>query len=289
MVFSNFGAPLYEGFENNIKVENEDGKEDNFKYEFTEIDDEGNLTVKVILPKEDGDEDASEDEMCYIYILNPENSDIGNFKTIFDKLKENDELTMEDFLNKLTVDKDVLEKVKDSEDAKIPINYESLTITYILDQESVKECEESESTTQASTTQASTTQVSTTQASKNNKNNKDKDGGGFKDYKRSEKEDDESDEEDEEDEDEEDTDENEPFVGNRIEGFSGNNNRNSISRNFNMKLLLKSLLFACLFYLLAHGDTKNVLLKVVKIDKAHYLYLATVLFFIIYLILNILV
>ena len=56
-----------------------------------------------------------------------------------------------------------------------------------------------------------------------------------------------------------------------------------------MKLLLKSLLFACLFYLLAHGDTKNVLLKVVKIDKAHYLYLATVLFFIIYLILNILV
>ena len=56
-----------------------------------------------------------------------------------------------------------------------------------------------------------------------------------------------------------------------------------------MKLLLKSLLFACLFYLLAHDDTKNVLLKVVKIEKGYYLYLATILFFIIYLILNILV
>ena len=88
MLFSNFGAPLYyENFENNIKVENEDGKDATFKYEFKELDDEGNLTVKVILPKEDGDEDSSEDEMCYIYILNPENIDIGNFKPIFDKLK----------------------------------------------------------------------------------------------------------------------------------------------------------------------------------------------------------
>ena len=279
MVFSNFGAPLYEGFENNIKVGNDDGGEDTFKYEFKELDDEGNLTVKVILPKE-GDEDSSEDEMCYIYILNPDNSEIGNFKPIFDKLKENDELTMEDFLNKLTVDKDVLEKVKDSDDAKIPINYDSLTISYILDQESVKECEESESTTQASKNKNN----------KNNKNkyNKDKDGGGFKDYDK-ESDDEESDENEDESDDESNDQDEERFVGSRIERFNGSGNKNNIAHNFNMKLLLKSLLFACLFYLLAHDDTKNVLLKVVKIEKGYYLYLATILFFIIYLILNILV
>jgi hypothetical protein len=97
---------------------------------------------------------------------------------------------------------------------------------------------------------------------------------------------------DEEDNSEDDEDEdNEPFVGNRIEGFngSGRGNRNTIAHNFNMKLLLKSLLFACLFYLLAHGDTRTTLLKLLKIDKAHYLYLGTSLFFVIYLILNILI
>ena len=64
---------------------------------------------------------------------------------------------------------------------------------------------------------------------------------------------------------------------------------NNIGQNVNVRLLLKSLLFACLFYLLAHNDTKKVLLNVVKLGKDNYLYLATVLFFVAYLILNILV
>ena len=34
MVFSSFGAPLYEGFENSIKMNNEDGEADTFKYKF---------------------------------------------------------------------------------------------------------------------------------------------------------------------------------------------------------------------------------------------------------------
>ena len=76
--------------------------------------------------------------------------------------------------------------------------------------------------------------------------------------------------------------------GGEVEGFVGNNGTN-IGQNLNVRLLLKSLLFACLFYLLAHNDTKKVLLNVVKLGKDNYLYLATVLFFVAYLILNILV
>jgi len=57
----------------------------------------------------------------------------------------------------------------------------------------------------------------------------------------------------------------------------------------NMNLVLKALLFTCLFYLLAHKDSKNVILKVIKIEKENYLYLAGLLFLVGYLILNLIV
>jgi hypothetical protein len=285
MVFSNFGAPLYEGFEN-IKVDNDDGGEDTFKYKFVELkeakDYEGDLKVQVTLPNEEDGEGGEDIVMCYI--IKPQNRTLANYKKTFDDLKKNDEIDKEDFLDTLKVDESEFEKIQtflannDTEESlEIPIKYDSLTIKYILEQDSGKECdEESNATTQATTKE-------TTQATKRN---------DFKDYdKESDDSDDEEDEDDESKEEDEskDEDSNEPFVGSRIEGFNGSGNRNVIAHNFNVKMLLKSLLFACLFYLLAHDDTKNVLLKVVKIEKGYYLYLATVLFFVIYLILNILV
>jgi hypothetical protein len=287
MVFSNFGAPLYEGFENSINMKNEDGGEDTFKYEFVELkevkDYEGDLKVKVTLPNEgDGEGDGEgegDDDIVMCYIIKPQNRTLANYKKTFDDLNKDDEIDKEDFLSNLKVDESEFEKIQEflaNNDAKesleIPIKYDSLTIKYILEQDSGKECdEESNATTQA-----------ITQATKKN-DSQDR----FKDY---DKESDDSVDEEEEEEDEpEEDDSTEPFVGNRIEGFNGSGNRNAVTHNFNVKMLLKSLLFACLFYLLAHDDTRNVLLKVVKIEKGYYLYLATILFFIIYLILNILV
>ena len=75
--------------------------------------------------------------------------------------------------------------------------------------------------------------------------------------------------------------EDEPFVG--TEGFVGNRNM------LDIKVFLKALLFSCLFYLLAHNDTRNMILKVVKIGNNNYLYLAMVLFFVCYLLLNMIV
>ena len=74
----------------------------------------------------------------------------------------------------------------------------------------------------------------------------------------------------------------EPF-SNMIEGFVGNR------ENLNSKLLLKGLLFSCLFYLLAHPDTRRVLLGLVKVGKKNYLYLAMALFFVVYLLFNMIV
>ena len=282
MVFSNFGAPLYEGFENSINMKNEEGGEDTFKYEFVELkevkDYEGDLKVQVTLPKE-GDDDIV---MCYI--IKPQNRTLANYKQTFDALNKDDEIDKEDFLNDLKLDESEFEKIQEflanndtEESLEIPIKYDSLTIKYILEQDSGKECDEdSNATTQATTKE-------TTQATKRN---------DFKDYDKESDDSDDSDDDEAEAEaeaEDEAEDSNEPFVGSRIEGFNGSGNRNVIAHNFNVKMLLKSLLFACLFYLLAHDDTQNVLLKVVKIEKCYYLYLATVLFFVIYLILNILV
>jgi len=280
MVFSNFGAPLYEGFENSINMKNAEGGEDTFKYEFVELkegeDNEGDLKVQITLPNEgDGNgEGEGDDDIVMCYIIKPQNRALANYKKTFDDLNKDGEIDKEDFLDTLKVDESEFEKIQEylanndaEESLEIPIKYDSLTIKYILEQDSGKECDEDSN--------------ATTQATKKNDSK-----NSFKDY---DKESDDSDDDEEDEEDDEEDDSTEPFVGSRIEGFNGSGNRNAVTHNFNIKMLLKSLLFACLFYLLAHDDTKNVLLKVVKIEKGYYLYLATVLFFVIYLILNILV
>ena len=292
MVFSNFGAPLYEGFENSIKMKNEDGEEETFKYKFVELkedeDNEGDLKVQVTLPNSGDGEDGEDDDIVMCYIIKPQDR-LFNYKKTFDEAKKR-EIDIDDFLDNLKVDESEFEKIQEflansgtEESLEIPIKYSSTTIKYLLEQDSGKPCDEEESTSTSTTQASKTTKASkTNEASKTTKSSKD----SFKDYDR---ESDEEDESEDEDEDEDDDNTNEPFVGNTIEGFNGSGNRNNVAHNFNVKMLLKSLLFACLFYLLAHDDTKNVLLKVVKIEKGYYLYLATILFFVIYLILNILV
>ena len=93
--------------------------------------------------------------------------------------------------------------------------------------------------------------------------------------------DDDEDEGDDEDEDDEKGVTTETFIGNdTIEGFVGN------SGKINLHFVLKCILFACLFFILAHDDTRNYLVSMVKIKKGQYIYLGSVLFFVIYLILN---
>ena len=93
---------------------------------------------------------------------------------------------------------------------------------------------------------------------------------------------DEDDEDDENDEDNEE-DEEEDFVGNNvIEGFEGNNVVDKVNVNF----VLKCVLFACLFYILAHDDSRNYIVKMLKTKKDNYIYLSSILFLVIYFILN---
>ena len=103
-------------------------------------------------------------------------------------------------------------------------------------------------------------------------------------------EDEEVDAEEEEDEDENEEDEEESNTPNEnfsnIEHFE---NSNKLFNQMNMKMVLKALLFSCLFYLLSHSDTRDVFMKSINIRKSQYLYLGTVLFFVGYLILNIIV
>ena len=93
----------------------------------------------------------------------------------------------------------------------------------------------------------------------------------------------EEDEDEVEDEVEDDDDEEEDFVGNNVvEGFVGNNVVDKVNVNF----VLKCVLFACLFYILAHDDSRNYLVKMLKTKKDNYIYLSSILFLIIYFILN---
>ena len=96
-----------------------------------------------------------------------------------------------------------------------------------------------------------------------------------------EDEDDEDEEDDEEEENSSPTTTSEGFVGNTVEGFVGNSDK------INLHFILKCVLFACLFYILCHKDTSDFFVNLIKIKKVDYIYLATVLFFVIYLILNI--
>ena len=70
------------------------------------------------------------------------------------------------------------------------------------------------------------------------------------------------------------------------EGFVGNNN---VISKANMKLVLKAVMFSCLFYLLAHSDTRSAILNIVSIGKRNYLYLAMGLYFVSYIIINLVV
>ena len=72
-----------------------------------------------------------------------------------------------------------------------------------------------------------------------------------------------------------------------IEHFSG---KQIQDRVLNLNLLLKSLLFACLFYIVAHQDTKTYLLKNLKFLKGFdYLIVSMVIYFVCYYILSIFV
>ena len=72
---------------------------------------------------------------------------------------------------------------------------------------------------------------------------------------------------------------------NVVEGFSGNV---SIRQLMNLNLLLKSILFGCLFYILAHPNTRSFVAKNIfkKLKKSQYLYVAMVLFIVVYYVLN---
>ena len=80
----------------------------------------------------------------------------------------------------------------------------------------------------------------------------------------------------------------EEFTGSMdIEHFSGSNIKEKV---LSLNLLLKSVLFACLFYIIAHPDTKVFLLQNIKcLKSADFLMVSMVLFFICYYILNIFV
>ena len=95
---------------------------------------------------------------------------------------------------------------------------------------------------------------------------------------------------DEEEEAAEEEEENEGFRGSRKEHFT---NHNEVAKKaLSMNLFLKAVLFTCLFYILAHNDTRDFIIKkVFKSAKAvkskHYLYIAMVLFFIVFYILSV--
>ena len=96
-------------------------------------------------------------------------------------------------------------------------------------------------------------------------------------------------EEEEEEEDEEDEEEvEEEFTGSmNIEHFSGKQIQQKV---LNLNLLLKSLLFACLFYIVAHPDTKTYLLKNLKFLKGiDFLIVSMIIYFVCYYIISIFV
>ena len=106
-----------------------------------------------------------------------------------------------------------------------------------------------------------------------------------------------------EDDDSEDGEEDEEEDGEKVEeNFVGYHNKKNIIEGFSSKnvakkamcpnLLLKSVLFACLFYILAHKDSKNFVINVVfkkvkQVRKQHYIYIATFLFLLIFYVISI--
>ena len=292
--FSNFGSPLYEGFQDDIPYDQVDA-------EVLKFYKNGNLLVKITLPKDDDDSDNDNDNVSKEVKLSPQ-KDKENMTKLEDlQLEFNKHAPINDDGEKdtsiLEAPKNELQKIiLDEEDnIVVPINFKSdfkkekkiktKSVKYILKQDVIIENE------------------SVTEAVNSDKFTNYKESFQDDDDKKDEDEEDEEDKEDEEDEEdkhthqvnshkhkssdiEEEEEEEEEEEDGEIEGFVGNSNN---SNTFNLRLLLKSLLFSCLFYLIAHNDTRKVLLKMVKIGKENYLYLGTFLFFVCYLILNILV
>ena len=93
---------------------------------------------------------------------------------------------------------------------------------------------------------------------------------------------------DEEEEEEEEEEEAEGFSGSmNVEHFSG---REMKDRALSLSVVLRSVLFGCLFYILAHPDTKNALLKSMKFLKnVDYLVVSMILFIVLHYVLSIFV
>ena len=91
----------------------------------------------------------------------------------------------------------------------------------------------------------------------------------------------------EEEDDEEDEETTETFYGGNIEHFS---NKEVVEKATSMNLILKGVMITCLFYVLAHKDTKKYIMgKVFKsVSSQNYLYIAMVLFFLVYYIISVL-
>ena len=60
----------------------------------------------------------------------------------------------------------------------------------------------------------------------------------------------------------------------------------------NKKLLvkvLKALLFGCVFYIIGHEDTKKCIFNIIKVKKNFYIWIETLIYFLVYYILNLLI
>ena len=74
----------------------------------------------------------------------------------------------------------------------------------------------------------------------------------------------------------------EKFVGNNIiEGINGENSNKIYINNF-----LKAILFALVYFVIMHKNTRDFLIKKIKIDKNNYISMAIILFIVIYFVVN---
>jgi len=82
----------------------------------------------------------------------------------------------------------------------------------------------------------------------------------------------------------------ETFVGsNTIEHFTNNSSESTKEKAFSPNTLLKAIMVTCLFYVLAHKDTQNYLLKNIfnNVSPSMYLYLAMALFFLLFYLISV--
>jgi hypothetical protein len=109
--------------------------------------------------------------------------------------------------------------------------------------------------------------------------------------------DDEGNDEEGNDEEGSDSNENDNFVDTDdnsevVEGFQGNNNNiieynTGMGKILSLDLLLRSVLYACLFFILAHPDTLKMVGKLLKgVSKANLLYVHMLVFAVVYYVLN---